>query len=80
VPIARDRCAKIDEKYSFSKTIVIGDTVRDIICAKAGGAKALVVETGGVSKEIFESHNPAPDHIVSTLENADAIIDLLISL
>jgi phosphoglycolate phosphatase-like HAD superfamily hydrolase len=40
------------------EVLVIGDTPLDIRCARAIGAKALAVATGGASLEELERHNP----------------------
>ena len=38
--------------------VVIGDTPLDIACARAIGAKALAVATGGATLEVLRSHQP----------------------
>ena len=46
--------------------LVIGDTPRDIECARAIGAQALAVATGGYTREQLREHQPA--WAVETLE------------
>ena len=53
--LAPDRC------------IVIGDTEHDIACARAAGAHAVAVATGGSSREVLAAH--APDLLLDSLED-----------
>ena len=55
-PIALKR-AELTTGYPFKaeNTIIVGDTIRDINCAKSLGCKVLAVATGAVSKEQLES-------------------------
>ncbi|XWN37054.1 MAG: HAD hydrolase-like protein [Balneola sp.] len=47
--------------------IIIGDTPRDVECAKYAGMKCVAVTTGRFSKEELEAHHP--DVIISDLSN-----------
>lgn len=55
-PIALKR-AELTTGYPFKpeNTIIVGDTLRDIECAKSLGCKVLAVATGAVSKEQLEA-------------------------
>jgi phosphoglycolate phosphatase len=44
--IARRRAGEDGEPYSAGHTVVIGDTPRDIACARADGCRALAIATG----------------------------------
>jgi phosphoglycolate phosphatase-like HAD superfamily hydrolase len=44
VPVARRRAA--ERGLSFDEVVVVGDTVADVRCARAGGARSIIVETG----------------------------------
>ena len=44
--IARRRAGENGEPYPSSHTVVIGDTPRDIACARADGCRALAIATG----------------------------------
>ena len=44
--------------FDSSNTIIIGDTDRDIECARTHGIKSVAVATGGCSAEMLNSHNP----------------------
>ncbi len=51
-PIARDRAVGIfGEDFAPEHIVVIGDTPRDIACARAFGAKVLAVATGAATRE-----------------------------
>lgn len=45
-------------KLEGEEVLVIGDTPRDIECARAIGAKVLAVATGDVSAEVLAGHGP----------------------
>ncbi len=45
-PIARRRAGRLGEPYPRSATIVIGDTPRDIACARADGLRCVAVTSG----------------------------------
>ena len=75
VPISR---ARIRDKTGAepSKIVVIGDTPRDIACARAGGALAVAVATANFTREELEAHEP--DLVVYDLESgADQLMELL---
>ena len=57
--IARQRgCRLLKGKLSAEEVLVIGDTSLDIRCARAIGAKALAVATGGHPLEELKRHKP----------------------
>ena len=45
-PIARRRAGMDGRAYPRERTVVVGDTPRDIACARAGGARCIAVTTG----------------------------------
>ena len=58
-PIAIGRAeAATGKKYSLDRVYVLGDTAKDIRCARAAGVQAIAVATGGVAREELESHSP----------------------
>ena len=56
---------------------VIGDTVRDIECARSIGARVMAVETGGDSLENLLVHKP--DEAVQDLSKTDEIVERLLA-
>ncbi len=52
-----------------SRFVIIGDTPRDIICAKSAGMKSVSVTTGKFSAEQLSEHNP--DLIIDSLANPE---------
>jgi phosphoglycolate phosphatase-like HAD superfamily hydrolase len=57
-PFALARAAERGHAVSVSRTFVIGDTPHDISCARAIGAKAVAVATGGFRSENLAVHSP----------------------
>jgi phosphoglycolate phosphatase-like HAD superfamily hydrolase len=50
-PIARARAGKPGEPYPRERTVVIGDTPRDIACAHSDGVRCIAVTTGPYEAE-----------------------------
>lgn len=65
-PIALRRAAEL-HSYPFqpSQTLIIGDSHRDIECARVSGVRSLAVATGGLSLDQLRAHQP--DYLVETL-------------
>jgi phosphoglycolate phosphatase len=51
--IARRRAGTNDAPYPRAETIVIGDTPRDIACARADGVRCVAVATGSFTSEVL---------------------------
>jgi phosphoglycolate phosphatase len=49
--IARRRAGSAARPYARERTIIIGDTPRDIACARADGARCIAVTTGPYTRE-----------------------------
>ena len=60
------------EPISGADTTVVGDTPRDVICARAIGARAVVVATGQVSRA--ELAGSEPDALLESFENHDVAL------
>ncbi len=72
-PIAMKRATALTGKeFSAEKTLVIGDTPKDIACAHAMGAKCLAVATGQFDTAALKAHGA--DYVVANLEEALAWI------
>ncbi len=73
-PIALDRVATITgKKFTPEQTVVIGDTPKDINCAKAFGARCLAVGTGMFTAEQLLTHGA--DHSLENLSDTAAVIE-----
>ncbi len=65
-PIALERAAiHAGQPFAASKTIVIGDTPKDIDCAHAMGAKCIAVATGSFTTAALSAHGA--DYVVESL-------------
>ena len=57
--IARERANRLlDDQLSGEEILVVGDTPLDILCARAIGARALAVATGGTPAQELKAHQP----------------------
>lgn len=76
IEIARQRYnEKFSEKRPITDFVIIGDTPKDIACARDGGIQVIAVATG---KPTFDDlANEKPDLLVETLEETDKILDFL---
>ena len=73
-PIAMERAKKhLKKDFQLSYTWVIGDTPRDIQCARALGCKVLAVATGRFSVEELKKHQP--DLVFKNLSDYQTVID-----
>jgi phosphoglycolate phosphatase-like HAD superfamily hydrolase len=78
VPITRQRVSeRLGLDGSQLDIVVVGDTPRDIACARAGNARAVAVATGGYAREALEAH--APDAVLDDLQDTDAVIAALLN-
>lgn len=59
------------------ETTVIGDTPRDVACARAIGARAVIVATGLVSREELEAAEP--DIILESFEDVEGTLQAICS-
>lgn len=75
VPHALRRFAERDRHFTPDRTVVIGDTPRDIACARAHGAKAVAVATGGHRLEDLRPHEP--DVACASLADAGPLLRFL---
>jgi phosphoglycolate phosphatase len=78
VPIALDRVNRLrGERYRPGDVWVIGDTTHDLACARAAGARCLLVGTGA---EGFGAVRGLPaDATVEDLSDTDHVMDVLMS-
>lgn len=73
VPVALEKARRLrDASLSAEDIVVIGDSPRDIACARAGGARAIAVATGPhPASELAEHH---PDAVLESLQDTDAAV------
>ena len=57
------------------RTFVIGDTPRDVDCARAHGVRAVAVATGNYSLQALQAHQP--DHCFADLSDQQAVLECL---
>jgi len=75
-PIAIDRAAQHFEcDFSAEDTIIIGDTPKDIACARACGACAVAVATGTFTFEALSSFEP--DHLFENFEDESSFFKVI---
>ena len=77
VPIALERAReRRGEVYLPDEVWVIGDTVRDLSCARAGGVRCLLVGTG---REGFDAVRVLEaDALLENLADTDMVLELLV--
>jgi phosphoglycolate phosphatase-like HAD superfamily hydrolase len=73
-PKALRRAAALCRR-SISKTVVVGDTPKDIHCAQVNGLRAMAVATGPFTVEELAIHRP--DHVFPDLSDLPAVMQAL---
>jgi phosphoglycolate phosphatase-like HAD superfamily hydrolase len=73
--LARLAVARARERYGVppARCVVIGDTEHDIECARAAGAWAVAVATGGTPREVLARH--APDLLLENLADSLKLLE-----
>jgi len=59
------------------RVTIIGDTPRDIACARGAGCRSLAVATGRYTRDQLAEH--APDALLDDLSDTDRVIDTLLT-
>lgn len=77
VPVALNRVRTAGLDVSAGSTWVVGDTPRDLACARAAGVRCLLVATG--SYPVAELQAAGADAVASDLSDTEAIVAMLIS-
>jgi phosphoglycolate phosphatase-like HAD superfamily hydrolase len=73
VPVALDRYARLaGVPIAPGKVVIIGDTPRDIDCARANGCRSLAVATGRFPKEALDK--AGADLVLEDLMNTEKIL------
>jgi phosphoglycolate phosphatase len=77
VPIVRERLrARFGAEVAAADIVVVGDTPRDIACARAGGARVIAVATGSFSRAELEQHQP--DAVLDDLSDTASVVAYLL--
>jgi phosphoglycolate phosphatase len=72
-PIAKQRAeAALNTRFAAHDIVIIGDTPKDIACARAFGAVAIAVATGRYSLTDLSEHQP--DHLVGDLADTKDLL------
>src|SRR5918911_2321167 len=71
VPIVRQRPRR-HHGVDQADIVVVGDTPRDIECARAGGVPAIAVATGNFTRQELEAHQP--DVVLDDLQDTDRVV------
>ncbi|MDX1664232.1 MAG: haloacid dehalogenase-like hydrolase [Candidatus Promineifilaceae bacterium] len=76
--LAMERAGTLHEwLFEGQHTVVIGDTPADILCARAAGATAVAVASGGYSAKTLAQYSP--DHLLQDLTDTNAVLDILLA-
>jgi len=76
--LAIDRAGALLGTTLFPESaLVIGDTPRDVACARYAGMKVLCVATGGYSLGALNAH--APDFLLEDLSDTESVMDIMSS-
>jgi phosphoglycolate phosphatase-like HAD superfamily hydrolase len=77
LPIAIDKFTKKGFEFSPKDCIVVGDTPRDVICAKVHGARCIAVATGPYSRE--DLLNTDADIVIDSLAETEKYMNFIMS-
>lgn len=77
-PLALSRAAQhTGVAFEAARTVIVGDTARDVECARYVGAAVVGVCTGHSSRDDLAPH--APDWLFDDLRNTDDVVDALLA-
>ncbi len=78
VPVALERVARLrNDRFEPGEVWIIGDTANDLRCARAGGARCLLVGTG--REGLGALSGLTPDLLVADLSGTDRVLDVLLA-
>lgn len=76
VPVARERARRVlAHDFAGRRTVVVGDAEADVLCARAGGARAVAVATGLTPKARLAALGP--DVLLDSLAVPEALLAIL---
>jgi phosphoglycolate phosphatase-like HAD superfamily hydrolase len=77
--LASNRAAEMsDDSFSPDQTVVVGDTSRDVQCARAAGAHAVVVCTGRADQS--DLAGTAPDLLLEDFSDPESAVDQIVNI
>ena len=74
--LALESAHRYSDNFEIERAWVIGDTIRDVECARSIGSKVLAVQTGGDSRQTLLDSQP--DLVVSDLSKVDEVLKMLL--
>ena len=76
VRMAQSRAAELTGvSFAGRRTVMIGDTGRDVASAKEHGAVSVAVASGNETKEVLEI--AAPDHLLPDLSDLEQLMEII---
>jgi phosphoglycolate phosphatase-like HAD superfamily hydrolase len=77
VPVSRQHLSRrFGHEVNAADIVVVGDTPRDIACARAGGARVVAVATGNFSRAELAAHQP--DVVLDDLSDTLAVVSAVL--
>ena len=77
VPVAIEKGRRLrDPSLGADDIVVVGDTPRDIACARAGGARVVAVATGRYARAELVEHRP--DVLLESLRDTDSVVEAIL--
>ncbi len=75
-PLAMQRASKLHSTtFASENTWIIGDTLKDIRCAKANGLRCLAVASGWIDAQTLKDHQP--DEVIDDLCDLEQVLKIL---
>jgi phosphoglycolate phosphatase-like HAD superfamily hydrolase len=76
VPVARARARAVwGDDFAGTRTVVVGDAEADVLCARAGGARAVAVASGWTDRAVLATLSP--DALLDSLHPPGALAAIL---
>ena len=76
VPVAMERARRHrGRQFTPEQVWVVGDTPGDLACARAGGARCLLVASGRIPADVLEE--AGPDLLLPDLSDTDRVLEVL---
>lgn len=77
-PVALDRArARWNHPFAASRSVIIGDTPRDVACGRANGMRTVAVATGRFS--VGELEAAGADWVLDSFAQTEQVLDLLLA-